>query len=399
MRTFEYRDARSHKFWHIEVEGTRCTVTHGKVGSSEQRQTRDFHSTEKVQAAADKFIAQLLGKGYRETTPSKPAGNLREAPESAIVENPRDKAAYPALADYLQEQGSGSSEAENRRPVLGGIMGAFLGVIASEVLAIGLFLLFVAAFYDHKHDPSGLYLGIIFVAGLVTAVLCLLGGAVGGAVGGATSSLPRPRLRLSRATWRRCGLVFLILLGFFLYASSRRTPSEMRWSLAGAFLLAIFLQIGGAIGLATRKLLSQCIPFRKGAAIGGAILGAIGSGALLVALLPTGLFTIIEAVALVYVTSLRAADVKYIVAALCCLSGTVGGAVGGTTGRPTRASIQLLGVITGTIFLGVWFFVQGEGFVLFLGLLAMVLATLSPLVISGVIGVAIGVATRNVLNS
>jgi predicted DNA-binding WGR domain protein len=36
MRTFQFSDATSHKFWNIEISGSRFTVTDGKVGSSGQ---------------------------------------------------------------------------------------------------------------------------------------------------------------------------------------------------------------------------------------------------------------------------------------------------------------------------------------------------------------------------
>jgi uncharacterized protein (TIGR02996 family) len=110
MRTFEYSDARSHKFWNIERTGNAFTVTFGRIGSKGRSQTKEFPSEEGARAAADKLIAEKLAKGYRETTPATPAPSLREAFERAILDEPDDPAGYAAYADWLQEQGDPRGE-------------------------------------------------------------------------------------------------------------------------------------------------------------------------------------------------------------------------------------------------------------------------------------------------
>jgi uncharacterized protein (TIGR02996 family) len=103
MRTFQYSDAKSHKFWNIDVQGTGFTVTYGKVGTAGQSQTKSFGSAEKAQAEADKLIREKTGKGYRETTP-KAAASPAEALERAVIADPEDQTAWSALSDYLTEQ-------------------------------------------------------------------------------------------------------------------------------------------------------------------------------------------------------------------------------------------------------------------------------------------------------
>jgi uncharacterized protein (TIGR02996 family) len=110
MRTFQYSDAKSNKFWDIEVSGDSFTVTYGKVGSKGQTQTKTFPSPDKAQAAADKLIAEKLGKGYRETTPASGPAPLRTALETALEEDPDDLAAHMAYADFLHEQGDPRGE-------------------------------------------------------------------------------------------------------------------------------------------------------------------------------------------------------------------------------------------------------------------------------------------------
>src|SRR5262249_30661000 len=68
MRTFQFSDAKSHKFWSIDVSGSSFTVTYGKVGTAGQTQTKSFATPEKAQAEADKLIREKTGKGYVETT-------------------------------------------------------------------------------------------------------------------------------------------------------------------------------------------------------------------------------------------------------------------------------------------------------------------------------------------
>jgi uncharacterized protein (TIGR02996 family) len=112
MRTFTYSDAKSHKFWNVEVRGNALTVTYGRVGSAGQTQTKTFADEARARKEQDKLVQEKLAKGYVETTPSaKPQpANVREALEEALVENPDDLAAHMAYADYLTEQGDPRGE-------------------------------------------------------------------------------------------------------------------------------------------------------------------------------------------------------------------------------------------------------------------------------------------------
>ena len=78
MRTFQYSDAKSHKFWNIDVSGRSFTVTFGKVGTAGQTQTKNLASDKLAQAEADKLIREKVKKGYTETTP-RAAQNARSS--------------------------------------------------------------------------------------------------------------------------------------------------------------------------------------------------------------------------------------------------------------------------------------------------------------------------------
>jgi uncharacterized protein (TIGR02996 family) len=107
MRTFTYSDDKSHKFWDIDLQGTRFTVRFGRQGTVGQTQEKSFPTEAAALKEHDKLVAEKLKKGYKETTPTaKPAaGSLRESLEAALVENPDDLASHMAYADYLTDQG------------------------------------------------------------------------------------------------------------------------------------------------------------------------------------------------------------------------------------------------------------------------------------------------------
>src|SRR5690348_3902960 len=104
MRTFQYSDATSHKFWTIDVAGASFTVTYGKIGTAGQTQTKAYPTPEAARAEADKLVREKVRKGYVETTPAA-TGSDADAFARALVANPGDATGWCAYADYLAEQG------------------------------------------------------------------------------------------------------------------------------------------------------------------------------------------------------------------------------------------------------------------------------------------------------
>ena len=109
MRTFSYSDAKSHKFWTIDVQGTGFAVTYGKIGTAGQTAAKSFATAEKCQAEADKLVREKTGKGYVETTP-KASVSDDEAFTKTLIARPDDRAAWSAYADYLSERGDPRGE-------------------------------------------------------------------------------------------------------------------------------------------------------------------------------------------------------------------------------------------------------------------------------------------------
>ena len=56
MRTFQFSDAKSHKFWNIEVKDTYYQVKFGKIGSAGPTQRKTFATAAAAQAEMDKLI-------------------------------------------------------------------------------------------------------------------------------------------------------------------------------------------------------------------------------------------------------------------------------------------------------------------------------------------------------
>lgn len=72
-RELIYMDAKSSKFWNIQLEGSSHTVTYGRIGSAGQSATKSFASEELARKDAEKLIKEKLGKGYVEATADAPA--------------------------------------------------------------------------------------------------------------------------------------------------------------------------------------------------------------------------------------------------------------------------------------------------------------------------------------
>lgn len=59
-----YMDAKSSKFWNIELDGVSHRVTYGRIGTSGQSATKEFPSEAKAEEAYDKLVREKLSKGY-----------------------------------------------------------------------------------------------------------------------------------------------------------------------------------------------------------------------------------------------------------------------------------------------------------------------------------------------
>ena len=62
---FEYKDAKSHKFWQIESRGSLLNVRYGKVGTDGQLIIKKTNSPDAAIAEVEKSIKSKIKKGYK----------------------------------------------------------------------------------------------------------------------------------------------------------------------------------------------------------------------------------------------------------------------------------------------------------------------------------------------
>jgi predicted DNA-binding WGR domain protein len=79
-REFTFGEGKSRKFWNIERSENAVSVHFGRIGTSGRRQTREFASPDKADAAHQRMIAEKLGKGYREVR-----AKLKETPAESLA--------------------------------------------------------------------------------------------------------------------------------------------------------------------------------------------------------------------------------------------------------------------------------------------------------------------------
>lgn len=110
MRTFEYRDARSHKFWSIDRHGCVITITSGNVGTVGRTKTIKCANESKAQQRYDAIVAKTLANRFIEQPEATPTQAMRCALEQALADDPDDLAAHHAYADFLTDQGDPRGE-------------------------------------------------------------------------------------------------------------------------------------------------------------------------------------------------------------------------------------------------------------------------------------------------
>jgi uncharacterized protein (TIGR02996 family) len=98
MRTFEYRDGTSAKFWAIDLRGKRLTVRYGKIGTAGQAQTKEFADPAAARKEHDRLVAEKVGKGYVETTAGAPPA---PAPAAAAPPPERKSTKRAAFRDFV----------------------------------------------------------------------------------------------------------------------------------------------------------------------------------------------------------------------------------------------------------------------------------------------------------
>lgn len=79
-------DAKSSKFWNIELSGNSHTVTYGRTGTDGQSLTKTFPSEEGARKDMEKLLREKMGKGYVDATSESAGGSTgtTESPDGII---------------------------------------------------------------------------------------------------------------------------------------------------------------------------------------------------------------------------------------------------------------------------------------------------------------------------
>ncbi|MGL4554843.1 MAG: WGR domain-containing protein, partial [Gemmataceae bacterium] len=88
MRTFEFVEGTSSKFWNITLSGKTFTVNFGKIGTAGQTQIKEFAGDEAARKEHDKLVAEKVKKGYAETTKAAAPKPAPAAPPPAPAPAP-----------------------------------------------------------------------------------------------------------------------------------------------------------------------------------------------------------------------------------------------------------------------------------------------------------------------
>ncbi len=100
----EFQDGGSSKFWEIETEGARVTVTFGKLGSAGQTKVKDLPSPAEAEASAATQLAEKKKKGYR-SVGAEAAGGAAAAPDDALARLPAALAAMVGTDCFMSREG------------------------------------------------------------------------------------------------------------------------------------------------------------------------------------------------------------------------------------------------------------------------------------------------------
>ena len=65
-RYFEYKDAKSKKFWEVSVSGKKVNIRYGKLGTDGQTSLKELSTPAEAKAHAEKQAAGKVKKGYKE---------------------------------------------------------------------------------------------------------------------------------------------------------------------------------------------------------------------------------------------------------------------------------------------------------------------------------------------
>jgi uncharacterized protein (TIGR02996 family) len=113
MPRYERKDATTHKFWEIEVQGSEITTRWGEVGTEGETAKKTFPSRYHTKQEYKKVVAERTKFGYLLVEDSRdPSWEGKSNPEleAAIFADPTDDHRFAVYGDWLQANGDPRGE-------------------------------------------------------------------------------------------------------------------------------------------------------------------------------------------------------------------------------------------------------------------------------------------------
>ena len=121
-RYFEFKDAKSHKFWEVSVSAKKVNIRYGKVGTDGQTSVKELSMPAEAKAHAEKQAAGKVKKGYKEAKAKALKKAVKKTAKKAVKKAVKKKVAkkvvkktakkavkkvnYKKLKKYMDEDGS-----------------------------------------------------------------------------------------------------------------------------------------------------------------------------------------------------------------------------------------------------------------------------------------------------
>jgi predicted DNA-binding WGR domain protein len=120
-RYFEYKDAKSKKFWEVSVSGKKVNIRYGKIGTDGQTSLKELSTPAEAKAHAEKQAAGKVKKGYKEakvkavkkkTTKKKVAKKVVKKKAAKGKVDQVDQKARKAILKEVKKDGSALEHAD-----------------------------------------------------------------------------------------------------------------------------------------------------------------------------------------------------------------------------------------------------------------------------------------------
>ena len=121
-RYFEFKDAKSHKFWEVSVSAKKVNIRYGKVGTDGQTSFKELGTPAEAKAHAEKQADGKVKKGYKEAKAKAVKKTAKKTAKKAVKKAVKKKVAkkvvkktakkavkkvnYKKLKKYMDEDGS-----------------------------------------------------------------------------------------------------------------------------------------------------------------------------------------------------------------------------------------------------------------------------------------------------